>query len=225
MILQTQSLRHRLSSGAELVYPDLMLAPGERVALVGPSGSGKTTLLHLLTGILPVTDGHVRLLDQPLETLSGRHLDQVRATHIGLIFQTLNLLPYLDAATNVALGVQFSAARRARVEHLPTEIGALFDALGLSRELLSRPVHQLSTGQQQRVAAARALLGGPELIIADEPTSALDPISGQRFLDALFQSMDPARQATLVVTHDPRVAEAFDRQIVLSEHAEATCSV
>lgn len=224
MILQTQSLRHRVSSGIALVFPDLVLEPGDRVALVGPSGSGKTTLLHLLTGILPVRDGHVSLLGQSLETLSGRQLDDLRATHIGLIFQTLNLLPYLDAATNVALGVQFSAARKARVKHLPTDIASLFDALGLARDLLSRPVNQLSTGQQQRVAAARALLGGPALIIADEPTSALDPVSGQRFLDALFQSMDPARQATLVVTHDPRVAEAFDRQIVLAENESHPCS-
>ncbi|NBS11504.1 MAG: ATP-binding cassette domain-containing protein [Gammaproteobacteria bacterium] len=173
---------------------------------------------------MPVTEGQVRLLDQSLETLSGRRLDNLRATHIGLIFQTLNLLPYLDAATNVALGVQFSVARRARVKHLPTDIASLFEALGLSRELLSRPVNRLSTGQQQRVAAARALLGGPELIIADEPTSALDPVSGQRFLDALFQSMDPTRQATLIVTHDPRVAEVFDRQIVLSGTEVHACS-
>ncbi|MDP5325641.1 MAG: ATP-binding cassette domain-containing protein [Litorivicinaceae bacterium] len=225
MILQTQSLSHTLSTGEILAFPDITLEVGERVALVGPSGSGKTTLLNLLTGIIPIQAGSVIMLNHVFAALSSRELDHIRATHIGLLFQTLNLLPYLDAATNVALGVRFSAARRARVKHLSRDIEALFQALGLGLELLSRPVNQLSTGQQQRVAAARALLGGPELIIADEPTSALDPVSGQRFLDALFSSMDRDRQAALVVTHDPQVAKAFDRQIVLHAQGEHRCSV
>lgn len=225
MILHTQALTHTLPTGEVLSFPDITLEAGERVALVGPSGSGKTTLLNLLTGIMPIQTGRVVMLDHDYATLSSRALDHIRATHIGLIFQTLNLLPYLDAATNVALGIRFSAERRARVTHLSHEIDALFLALGLSLELLARPVNRLSMGQQQRVAAARALLGGPELIIADEPTSALDPESGQRFLNALFSSMDPSRQAALVVTHDPQVAKAFDRQISLQTSQEPICSV
>jgi len=199
LILSISHLRHRLPTGETLCFPDLQIAAGERVALLGPSGSGKTTLLHLITGITPIQSGAIRLLGHALETLSGSALDRLRATQIGLIFQTLNLLPYLDAQTNAALGIQFSPERRARVLDLAAEMTALFAALGLDVSLMTRPVNQLSTGQQQRVAAVRALLGRPALIVADEPTSALDPASGRRFLEALFHSMDPSRQAALVV--------------------------
>ncbi len=212
--------------GAPLLdIADLRIDRGESVFLHGPSGSGKSTLLGLLGGVLLPTSGHVDVLGQDLARISGRARDRFRADHFGIIFQMFNLLPYLSVADNVALSCRFSKARGQRtgeVGGIAIETHRLLSSLRLPEEAMNRPVTDLSVGQQQRVAAARALIGRPELIIADEPTSALDTEHRRVFVD-LLSAECAASNATLVfVSHDLSLAENFDRTIGLKDLNRAT---
>ncbi|MEH6567175.1 MAG: ATP-binding cassette domain-containing protein [Halopseudomonas sp.] len=203
------------------------LQAGERLFLKGPSGSGKTTLLGLLGGVHLPQQGQVSLLGQSLSTLSARQRDRFRAEHTGYIFQMFNLLPYLSVQDNVLLPCRFSARRRQRAEqrHGSLEAAAshLLNGLGLrDPALLRRPATALSIGQQQRVAAARALIGNPELVIADEPTSALDADSREAFLQLLFAECSEAGSSLLFVSHDTALAPLFDRSLALPDLNRAT---
>lgn len=203
------------------------LAAGERVFLKGPSGSGKTTLLGLLGGVQLPASGRIQLLGQDLARLSGSRRDRFRADHSGYIFQMFNLLPYLSVLENISLPCRFSALRRRRAiqRHGSVEAAArhLLAHLGLDRpELLRRAVTELSIGQQQRVAAARALIGSPELVIADEPTSALDADAREAFLNLLFVECQAAGSSLLFVSHDGALERLFDRSLSLSELNRAT---
>ncbi|WP_437341770.1 ATP-binding cassette domain-containing protein [Cupriavidus basilensis] len=155
----------------------LRLGAGEQVFVCGPSGSGKSTLLSMLAGVLLPQQGTVRVLGTALGALSASRRDRFRADHVGLVFQQFNLLPYLSVVDNVLLPCRFSPARRERTaaqgETPEAAARALLRQLDLSPALWQRPVTQLSVGQQQRVAAARALIGCPQVVLADEPTSAL----------------------------------------------------
>ena len=197
------------------------LAAGERVFLQGPSGSGKSTLLSLIGGVLTPTAGRVSVLGQALDALSSSARDRFRADHVGFIFQLFNLLPYLSAHDNIVLPCRFSAARRERLQRAgrtpEDEVRRLARHLDLSPDLLSRPASGLSVGQQQRVAAARALIGGPGLIVADEPTSALDADRQAAFLDLLLGECAASGAALLFVSHDPRLAPRFDRVLNLAQ--------
>lgn len=215
VILDIKGLEHRYPGRDTIAFPDVNVSSGERVLLVGPSGSGKSTLLNLITGVLPVQAGSISLLSESYQGSSRRRLDRLRADHMGVIFQTLNLIPYLSAEANAGLGVRFSMTRQERIASLKSEIARLGQTLGLSATHLQAKAKDLSIGQQQRVAAIRALLGTPELIIADEPTSALDPKATDAFLNALFASVDGAQQGVLMVSHDPRLRSQFDRVIDL----------
>ena len=193
---------------------------GERVFLHGPSGSGKSTLLGLLGGVLAPERGSIRFLGEDLTRLRPAARDRFRADHVGIIFQQFNLIPYLSALDNVLLPCRFSA-RRARLastsaESCVGEAERLLDHLDLDNALRRRAAVQLSVGQQQRVAAARALIGGPEFVIADEPTSALDAARQAGFLDLLLRECGAAGAALLFVSHDLRLARAFDRTIPLT---------
>jgi putative ABC transport system ATP-binding protein len=201
------------------------VARGERVFLRGPSGSGKSTLLGLIGGVLVPGKGNVRLLGTDLTRLSASDRDRFRAEHLGFIFQMFNLIPYLSVLENVVLPAQFSRARRQHVRDgaLREEALRLLTALGLTgEELLDRPVTQLSIGQQQRVAAARALLGRPEIIVADEPTSALDSDTRAGFLQLLMKECSTAGATLLFVSHDTSLGALFDRSIAMSDINRAT---
>lgn len=207
--------------GAALLRVDaLEVLPGERLLLRGPSGSGKSTLLQLMAGVLVPRTGTVELLGQGLPGMTGVRRDRLRADHVGFVFQLFNLIPYLTVVQNVTLPCLFSARRRARATvasgSVEAEARRLLGRLGLSDpELLERPVTALSVGQQQRVAAARALLGAPELVIADEPTSALDAARRDDFMTLLLEAC-AARGSTLVfVSHDERLAGRFDERLSL----------
>ena len=213
MILQTANLTYSYTAESQLELPDLAIAAGESVLVMGPSGSGKSTLLNLIAGVQPLQQGQIELMGHSYTGLGGRSLDRLRATHLGIIFQTLNLIPYLDGYANATLGVRFSEARAARVESPQREIERIGKALGLNEDLLSRPATELSLGQQQRVAVIRALLGKPELIIADEPTSALDPVATQQFMSELLDSLDRSSQAVLMVSHNQDLIPLFDRVV------------
>ncbi|MDF1846503.1 MAG: ATP-binding cassette domain-containing protein [Parvibaculaceae bacterium] len=198
----------------------LSIDRGERVFLHGPSGSGKSTLLGLLGGVLLPGAGGLSVLGQDLASLSGRARDRFRADHLGIIFQMFNLLPYLSVRDNVALSCRFSSARAARAEEaggVGSETNRLLKNLGLPDVAMERPVTDLSVGQQQRVAVARALIGQPELIIADEPTSALDADHRNIFIDLLSAECSASGATLVFVSHDLSLAKTFDRIVALTE--------
>lgn len=198
----------------------LSIDRGERVFLHGPSGSGKSTFLGLLGGVLLPGAGGLSVLGQDLARLSGRARDRFRADHLGIIFQMFNLLPYLSVRDNVALSCRFSSARAARAEEVGgvgSETNRLLKNLGLPDAAMERPVTDLSVGQQQRVAVARALIGQPELIIADEPTSALDADHRNIFIDLLSAECSASGATLVFVSHDLSLAKSFDRIVALTE--------
>jgi len=195
----------------------ISVAEGEFLVLLGPSGSGKSTLLALLAGIMTAEKGSVRVLGTELSSLRGR--DRFRVEHVGFIFQQFNLVPYLSVVQNVLLPCRFSArrAKRATEAHgSPVDAAIhLLDAMGLGAGLRGRKATELSVGQQQRAAAARALIGAPELIVADEPTSSLDADARQAFLELLERQCDRFGSTLLFVSHDRQLAATFDREVDL----------
>jgi putative ABC transport system ATP-binding protein len=196
----------------------LRVAAGRTVFLHGPSGCGKSTLLGLMAGVLQAQSGSVALLGQDWGSLSGAARDARRADHLGVVFQQFNLLPYLSVLHNVLLPCRFSVRRAQRCEDGPVAAAQLLlQRVGLGADLWGRRADALSVGQQQRVAAARALIGRPELVIADEPTSALDAARRDDFMHLLLSTCT-AYGATLVfVSHDERLAMAFDERLSLPE--------
>jgi len=215
LIIEARSLSVNLGKTLMLSYPDISLSAGDRLLISGASGSGKTTLLNAVAGALPTTAGQLSLLDESFEGLSSRQLDKLRADHMGIVFQQLNLIPYLTGLQNAALPLRFSALRRSRVSDPVAEVVRLGKLLGLTESQLQQKANQLSVGQQQRVAVIRAFLGEPELILADEPTSALDPVSRDRFLDDVMALLDDKRQALLMISHYPAVASHFNQHLEL----------
>ena len=207
---------------AELLdIPSFTLQRGESLFLKGPSGSGKTTLLGLLGGVQKPGRGSLKLLGQELAQMSSGARDRFRVDHTGYIFQQFNLLPFLSVRENVELPCRFSKkrAQRARERHGSVDGAAaqLLQHLGLKAELLERRADSLSIGQQQRVAAARALIGQPELVIADEPTSAPAYDAREAFLRLLFAECREAGASLLFVSHDQSLAALFDRNVSLAE--------
>lgn len=205
-----------------LDIPVLSLGKGESVFIHGPSGCGKSTLISLIAGVVIPSGGTVSVLNQSLGSLGGADRDRFRADHIGLIFQMFNLIPYLSVLENVMLPCRFSANRekRASVSGSTPENEAerLLDSLDLSAPTCrGTPVSELSAGQQQRVAAARALIGSPELIIADEPTSSLDADRRHGFLKLLFAECRTSQSTLLFVSHDMTLSRHFDRVISFSD--------
>jgi len=213
--LQVTGLRYRWPGAASdvLQIDTLSIAAGERVFLRGPSGCGKSTLLSLMAGVLLADAGSVALLGQAWSELSSARRDRRRADHLGYIFQQFNLLPYLSVLDNVRLPCRFSRHRAERTRAGDAE--RLLERSGLAEALWSRPASALSVGQQQRVAAVRALIGGPGLVVADEPTSALDEDLRESFMALLLDSCAEAGSALVFVSHDSRLAAHFDRQLDL----------
>ncbi len=198
-----------------LVLGRLQVDRGQTVFLHGPSGCGKSTLLALLSGVLSPRQGRVSLLGQDWAALKAGQRDAFRADHVGVMFQQFNLLPYLSVLDNVTLPCRFSALRRARcqVEGGPeASAQSWLQRMALPAQLWGRRADALSVGQQQRVAAARALIGQPELILADEPTSALDAALRQDFMDLLLQASRDAGSTLVCVSHDEQQAKRFDVQ-------------
>ena len=205
-------------SGFTFEISDVSLATGQTYVLLGPSGSGKSTLLNLLAGTLRPDSGAIELAGQDLSGIKAAQMDRFRGEHIGFIFQTLNLIPWLSAQDNIALALAFAPRRRARLNGaLNDNIKALAQRMQIEQALLAQPAGQLSIGQQQRVAAARALIGAPDIILADEPSSALDEANTKLFFDLLMGSLDKTRQTLLVVSHDTRVTGFFDHTLMADD--------
>jgi putative ABC transport system ATP-binding protein len=199
------------------------LLRGQTLLLIGPSGSGKSTFLSLLAGIVVPSTGRVEVLGTDLGTLSGARRDRFRAEHIGIVFQMFNLIPYLSVLENALLPLSFAPARRRRAREQSgseaEEAKRLLARLGLDQATVHQPAASLSVGQQQRVAAARALIGRPELLIADEPTSSLDRDRQQAFLDLLAQEVGLAGATLLMVSHDESLAARFGQVLRLDRIA------
>lgn len=214
--------RWRRDDQPVLKIPRLYIAGGERVFIRGRSGSGKTTLLNLLGGVATPEAGKILIFDTEITTLRKAQRDAFRADHVGFIFQMFNLVPYLSVLENVALTGQFSATRRQKAlqngKSLEAEAKRLLINMDLDpASLANRNATELSTGQQQRVAVARALFGAPPLVIADEPTSALDADTREAFLDLLFQEVEATNITLIFVSHDASLANRFDREIYLDD--------
>lgn len=206
--------------GFSLTVPRLSVSKGESVLLLGESGSGKSTLLSLICGTILPDDGKVNIAGTDTATLSGGARDMFRAEQIGVIFQQFNLLPFGTVMDNILLPLSFAPTRRKRVDNAAAEATDLCEALGLPKDVIAAKATALSVGQQQRVAVARALIGQPPLIIADEPTSALDANSQAAFLDLLFAQTTTHKTSLLMVSHDPRLGERFDRVIDMEDIAQ-----
>jgi putative ABC transport system ATP-binding protein len=193
----------------------------ERLLLIGPSGSGKSTFLGLICGILTPQAGRIEILGRDIAPMSAAARDAYRAEHFGIIFQMFNLLPYGTVIDNVLLPLSFAPERRRRVTAKAAaeqEAARLLGRLGLAAELVrGSSAARLSVGQQQRVAAARALIGAPELIVADEPTSALDRDRQAAFLELLFSETSEAGATLIMVSHDESLAARFDKVMRLDE--------
>jgi putative ABC transport system ATP-binding protein len=220
-MIELRDVRFSWPGGEPLLeIASLQISRGERIFLHGPSGSGKSTLLGLLGGVLEPQQGGVSIDGYRLSAVKRSLRDRFRAEHIGFIFQMFNLIPYLSVVENVTLPARFSAQRRRRAVEtsgsLSTEAHRLLAAVGMDPTIYAeRQATQLSQGQQQRVAAARALFGRPQIIIADEPTSSLDADARERFI-SLLSSECRASEATLIfVSHDASLRSQFDRQIAL----------
>ena len=210
-------LEYRWPAGSFcLKLPSLAVNPENSLFLQGPSGSGKSTLLNLIGGVLTPQAGRIDLLGQRFSMLPAAQRDAFRADHIGFIFQQFNLIPYLSVIDNVLLPCRFSARRAAQAGDALVAATTLLDRLDIAPELHTRPAHALSVGQQQRVAAARALIGKPEILIADEPTSALDAPRQAAFVDLLLAEARANRSALIFVSHDLRLATHFDGMLELS---------
>ncbi|MEZ9527209.1 ABC transporter ATP-binding protein [Enterovibrio norvegicus] len=219
-ILKLENVRFRWEGQPDwqIDIPAFSVEQGEKVFLKGASGSGKSTLLSLIAGINLASSGALQLCETELTGLKGSQRDAFRADNIGYIFQQFNLLPYLSVLDNVLLPCRFSSLRKQRVSgDLAQEAKRLLLALDLPETCLIKPVTALSIGQQQRVAAARALIGKPALLLADEPTSALDFDSRNAFIALLMKECEHAGSSLLFVSHDHTLESHFDRSVSLTE--------
>lgn len=228
-LIQLKNIEYRwnLSESATIATEDFQIFPREKIFIQGASGSGKTTLLGILGALLTPQQGEVHILNTALHHLSDSLKDAFRVAHIGFIFQMFNLLPYLSIIDNVILPCQFSKKRKITAlqqsSSIEKEALRLLHALGIGQKLLEKTsVSELSVGQQQRVAVARAMIGSPEIIIADEPTSALDAERKIDFIDLLFRECSSVGATLIFVSHDPTLAPLFDRTVTMDTFSHSS---
>ncbi len=198
-------------SDFRLAVASLKIARAERVAIVGPSGSGKTTLLHLIAGILSPARGSIRVQDREINVLGDAARRTLRVAQIGLVFQSFELVSYLDVLENVLLPYRLNPALRLSPE-VARRAEQLARETGIAHRLRYFP-HRLSQGEKQRVAICRAMMPEPPLLLADEPTGNLDPTAKQRMVDLLFEQVDRTGATLVMVTHDTELAARFPRVI------------
>lgn len=216
-VLEAKGIVKELGRGAGMVVAvkgvDLSLVPGELTLLMGPSGSGKTTLLSILGCIMTPTKGSLRVDDTDTEGLSAEQLAELRRDHIGFIFQSYNLFPTLTALENVRIALDVRGQKgykaAARCEEVLREVG-------LGARLMNYPGN-LSGGEQQRVAVARAIVSSPSIVLADEPTAALDSENGHAVMELLARIAHEQNRSVLAVTHDPRTLGYADRVIKIED--------
>jgi len=217
IVLKAESLSKHYKIGGHRVTAldgvNFTVEKGEFVAIMGPSGSGKSTLLHLLGGLDHPSKGAVTLAGQQLSGLKDKKVTLVRRHNVGFVFQFFNLLPTLSAEENIVLPLIIDGKKK---RHYQDRIDGLLDLVGLSDRRHHKP-DQLSGGEQQRVAMARALVTEPAIVLADEPTGNLDSKTGKAIMVLLRRSCEQLNQAIVAVTHDPKAAAYSDRVVFLSD--------
>ncbi|MDB4756126.1 ABC transporter ATP-binding protein [Mariniblastus sp.] len=194
-----------------LDVPEYSVDSGEQAVLVGPSGGGKTTLLHIIAGITRPDAGSVLVAGKDFFRFSESGRDRIRASTIGYVFQTFNLLPAFSALENVELGMTFSGGK-----NNASRAKELLKLVGLGHRLKNKP-GSLSVGEQQRVAVARALANRPKLLLADEPTANVDPANQQQIVDLICKSCEEENISLVMVTHSNEVSQQFSRVDKLNE--------
>lgn len=214
MLIQVDALTHRIGGRTVLQTDAFSIARGEHTLLLGPSGSGKSTLINIITGLRTPTSGEVTIDGQPMSRLSAPARDALRRRTVAVVFQTLRLVSALSVRQNLALAQNLAQGR--------ADAGAiedLIDRVGLRHRADARP-RELSQGEAQRAAIARALCARPLLLVADEPTSALDDDNAEAMAQLLVSSADATGATLLIATHDNRLKGRFPRTIVLRKPAE-----
>ena len=212
-MLTSENLAFKFTDGLQIKFPNLNAQVGEKILITGSSGSGKSTFLNLIAGAIKLQTGKLIFDKFNYNAQKSYVIDKFRAEKIGYVFQTLNLIPFLSVFENISLSIKFSKKRAAKVNNVKDEVKRLLLSLGLEEKILAKKTSNLSIGQQQRVAVCRALLGSPKLFLADEPTSALDNDSSKKFIKELFQTFEKKKQIIIMVSHDLRLADLFDRVI------------
>ena len=218
-IVKIESLRFQWSknNNFKIFVPKLEVGRGKKVLFLGESGSGKTTLLSLICGFLEPLSGSISINDKIISDLTSTNKDAYRSDNIGIIFQQFNLLPYANVIDNIILPLYFSKQRSKKVENKINSAMNLCDQLRLPKSILNQKASNLSVGQQQRVAVARALIGSPSIIVADEPTSSLDTEAQELFLDLMFDQISKNSSTLLMVSHDKSLTNYFDQVIDINE--------
>ncbi|TWH69635.1 ABC transporter ATP-binding protein [Micromonospora olivasterospora] len=212
-MLNAIDVRYSFGQTVALADASATVAPGEKVALVGPSGSGKTTFLYCLAGLLRPGRGQVLFNGKDLAKMSDEERSDLRLRSFGFVFQFAELVPELTIRENVALPLDLAGVDRAeRAER----VALLLDRLGLTSEAGRRPA-QVSGGQAQRAAVARAIVHRPSVVFADEPTGSLDTANGEAVIDLLFGLSEEQGSAVVLVTHDPKIACRADRVLELRD--------
>ena len=217
-IIEARNLVKSFGETPALRGASLRVRPGEIVAIMGPSGSGKSTLLHCLAGILVPDEGEVWFGGQRLDTLSDDQRSELRRDRFGFVFQFGQLVPELTAEENVALPLLLSGTRRGPAMTAARKWFGTLDLDGLQR----RRSGELSGGQAQRVALARGLVAGPEILFADEPTGSLDSMSGEMVMNLLTAAVREHGTTVILVTHDARVAAYADREVIVRDGKVST---
>ncbi len=212
-VLEGRGLRYSFGQTEVLRGVDVAVVPGEIVAVMGPSGSGKSTLLHLLAGLLRPAAGVVEFEGQRVDDLSEERRSELRLSRLGFVFQFGDLVPELSVVENVELPLRLNGERTTTARSRAME---MLDRLGVADEAHKR-LSQVSGGQGQRTAVARALVHEPAVVLADEPTGSLDTLTGELVLEALVSAARKQRTAVLMVTHDLRVASYAERDIQLRD--------
>ena len=212
-LIAIENLKYGINktSKFQLNIKKFILKKSDSILVYGDSGSGKSTFLNLLSGTLNPQEGIINILGTNIANTSSRGKDKIRGDHFGIVFQTFNLLPYITVKNNILLGKAYSKRKQSFANSDNIEdIKMLMDKLSLNyKDLIDRKAFELSIGQQQRVAVARALIGKPEIILADEPTSALDKHNQNEFINLLFQSLDENEQGLIMVSHDQNLSKKF----------------
>ncbi|MFF7201654.1 MULTISPECIES: ABC transporter ATP-binding protein [unclassified Streptomyces] len=212
-LLVADDLHKAYGSTPALAGASFSIHPGEVVAVMGPSGSGKSTLLHCLAGIVPPDSGSIRYGGRDLTAMSDAQRSTLRRTEFGFVFQFGQLVPELTCLENVALPLRLSGTRRKAAERTAAE---WMERLEIADVSGARP-GEVSGGQGQRVAVARALVTSPRVLFADEPTGALDSLNGERVMQLLTDAARESSTAVVLVTHEARVAAYSDREVVVRD--------
>ena len=220
-LISIKNLKYKIGQNINfsLNIKNFKLNKSDSILIYGESGLGKSTFLNLLSGTISPQKGTIDILGTNISNTSSSIKDKIRGDHFGIVFQTFNLLPYVSVKNNILLGKAYSSIKQSKSNN--DEIKELMDKLSLNYEdLINRKAYELSIGQQQRVAVARALIGKPEIILADEPTSALDKSNQKEFINLLFKSIDENEQGLIMVSHDHKLSNKFKKVKNITEICE-----